>query len=51
MLVNILIGVLIIVTFFSLFLKSNNSQKGFYHISILGLILGLVLVLILAGVF
>jgi tetrahydromethanopterin S-methyltransferase subunit F len=50
MLTNILIAILIIVTFLSLFVKSENSQKGFYSTSILGLILGLVLVLILTGV-
>lgn len=50
MLVNILIGLLIVITFFSLFLSSSKSQKGFYHIGILGMLLGLVLILSLSGI-
>lgn len=50
MLANVLIGLLILITFFSLFLSSNKSQKGFYQIGALGMLLGLVLVLILTGI-
>jgi hypothetical protein len=50
MLVDFLIGFLIVVTFLSLFINSKSSQKGFYRISILGVLLALVLILVMAGI-
>jgi hypothetical protein len=48
MLGTVLIGTLIIVTFLSLFVASNNSEKGFFNMSILGVLLAVVILLALS---
>lgn len=49
MLGTILIGILIIVTFLSLFVASRNSEKGFFHIGILGVLLIVAILLTVSG--
>lgn len=49
MLGTVLIGTLIIVTFLSLFVVSHNSEKGFFNVGILGVLLAVVILLAMSG--